>query len=284
MIRERAAGPIEDVEYRGARRRRRRRRRSRRSPRRERDRHRPVEPGDLDRPDPRGAGHRATRCARRRRRSSPSRRSCAARCSRARPPTSWRWAGQPLDSDGIADHYAGLIDGLVADERAERRADARDRRRDGRRRRRAGAWRARCSAFAAALRGKRRADADRRDPARQVVRPRQAAARHGACADRPALAAAMVADVLDALARGRRARRRDRRHRRGPRAAAARARRGARRRTTRTRPASPPPPRAASRPRVERGAERALLVPGDCPALDPARGRPRCSRAAGPAW
>ena len=25
----------------------------------------------------------------------------------------------PLDSDGIADHYAGLIDGLVADQRAE---------------------------------------------------------------------------------------------------------------------------------------------------------------------
>ena len=29
------------------------------------------------------------------------------------------WAGQPLDSDGIAAHYAGLIDGLVADQRAE---------------------------------------------------------------------------------------------------------------------------------------------------------------------
>jgi LPPG:FO 2-phospho-L-lactate transferase len=29
------------------------------------------------------------------------------------------WAGRTQDSDGIADHYAGLIDGLVADERAE---------------------------------------------------------------------------------------------------------------------------------------------------------------------
>jgi LPPG:FO 2-phospho-L-lactate transferase len=29
------------------------------------------------------------------------------------------WAGRPLDSDGIAAHYAGLIDGLVADQRAE---------------------------------------------------------------------------------------------------------------------------------------------------------------------
>ena len=30
------------------------------------------------------------------------------------------WAGRSLDSDGIAAHYAGLIDGLVADQRAER--------------------------------------------------------------------------------------------------------------------------------------------------------------------
>jgi len=29
------------------------------------------------------------------------------------------WAGHPLSSDGIAAHYAGLLDGLVADERAE---------------------------------------------------------------------------------------------------------------------------------------------------------------------
>jgi len=29
------------------------------------------------------------------------------------------WAGHPLTSEGIAAHYTGLIDGLVADERAE---------------------------------------------------------------------------------------------------------------------------------------------------------------------
>jgi LPPG:FO 2-phospho-L-lactate transferase len=29
------------------------------------------------------------------------------------------WAGHPLTSDGIAAHYAGLLDGLVADERAD---------------------------------------------------------------------------------------------------------------------------------------------------------------------
>jgi LPPG:FO 2-phospho-L-lactate transferase len=29
-----------------------------------------------------------------------------------------RWAGRTRDSDGIAAHYAGLIDGLVADQRA----------------------------------------------------------------------------------------------------------------------------------------------------------------------
>jgi LPPG:FO 2-phospho-L-lactate transferase len=30
-----------------------------------------------------------------------------------------RWAGQPLSSDGIAEHYDGLLDGLVADERTD---------------------------------------------------------------------------------------------------------------------------------------------------------------------
>jgi LPPG:FO 2-phospho-L-lactate transferase len=30
-----------------------------------------------------------------------------------------RWAGRTLDSDGIVDHYEGLIDALVADERSE---------------------------------------------------------------------------------------------------------------------------------------------------------------------
>ena len=39
--------------------------------------------------------------------------------------------------------------------------------------------------------------------------------------------------------------------------------------TTRWRPASRPPPCAGSHAALERGAERVLLVPGDCPALDP---------------
>jgi hypothetical protein len=30
-----------------------------------------------------------------------------------------QWAGQPLNSDGIAAAYAGLLSGLVADERTE---------------------------------------------------------------------------------------------------------------------------------------------------------------------
>ena len=29
------------------------------------------------------------------------------------------WAGRTLDSDGIADHYEGLIAGLVADQRTD---------------------------------------------------------------------------------------------------------------------------------------------------------------------
>ena len=29
------------------------------------------------------------------------------------------WAGRPLTSDGIAAHYEGVIDGLVADRRAQ---------------------------------------------------------------------------------------------------------------------------------------------------------------------
>ena len=30
-----------------------------------------------------------------------------------------RWAGRTLDSDGIVEHYEGVIDALVADQRAE---------------------------------------------------------------------------------------------------------------------------------------------------------------------
>ena len=153
MIRERGAGPIEDVEFRGARRRAARARGARR------DRAAPApiiigpsNPVALDRSDP-GRPGPARRAARH---AGAGRRRLAARprrgAARARRPTCMRWAGHALDSDGIAAVYAGLLDGLVADQRAERRADARDRRRA----RHAGAARAtspqRTVAFAEALR------------------------------------------------------------------------------------------------------------------------------------
>ncbi len=52
-------------------------------------------------------------------RSSPSRRSCAAQVLKGPTADCLTWAGRTLDSDGIVDHYEGLIDGLVADQRAE---------------------------------------------------------------------------------------------------------------------------------------------------------------------
>ena len=86
------------------------------------------------------------------------------------------WAGHPLSSEGIAAHYAGLLDGLVADERAEsvptlvtdvEMGDQEARRRVAR-------------DVLAFSRGARRlgfARAHRRGPAGQVVLARQAAAR-----------------------------------------------------------------------------------------------------------
>ena len=118
MIRERAEGPVEGVEVLGA-------GSAQATPGGARgaragagDRDRAVEPGDLDRADPRGRAGSPTRCGRPRRRSSPSPRSCAARCSRARPTSSWSGPATRCTADGICAHYAGLIDGLVSDERA----------------------------------------------------------------------------------------------------------------------------------------------------------------------
>ena len=54
-------------------------------------------------------------------------------------------AGHPLSADGVVAAYDGLLDGLVADERASGVPDARDRRADGRAPRTAGASRARRS-------------------------------------------------------------------------------------------------------------------------------------------
>ena len=86
--------------------------------RRARDRDRAVEPDHLDRPDPRRCRACARRSPPRPRRSSRSPRSSAARCSRARRPRSWRTPGCPLGAAGIARAYAGVVDGLLADEDA----------------------------------------------------------------------------------------------------------------------------------------------------------------------
>ena len=86
--------------------------------------------------------------------------------------------------------------------------------------------------------------------------------------DRPALAAAMVADVLEALGAGPEPRRRDRRHRR----AVAAERRARPARDVVHDPVEAGQSAAVARgidAALERGAERVLLVPGDCPALDP---------------
>ena len=61
-------------------------------------------------------------------------------------------AGHPLTADGVAAPTTGLLDGLVADERAAGVPDARDRRADGRPPRTAGASRARRSRSRAARR------------------------------------------------------------------------------------------------------------------------------------
>ena len=153
MIRERAPGPVDGVEFRGAAdaaptpevARRAGGGRARSSSGRQ--------PGHLDRPDPGGA--RAARGARgaRRRPSWRSPRSSGARCSRARPRRSWLGRG-PADERRARRAYAGLIDGLVADERGGRAADARDRRAPCRRRGAPAAWPSETLGFALALRAR----------------------------------------------------------------------------------------------------------------------------------
>ena len=61
----------------------------------------------------------ATRSPTARPRSSRSARWSAATVVKGPTAPFMAWAGQPLTSDGIADHYDGLIDGLVADRRTE---------------------------------------------------------------------------------------------------------------------------------------------------------------------
>ena len=80
MIRERALGPVEGVEVLGAGAGDAVAGGARGDRLGERGRDRAVEPGDLDRPDPRGGLGSPTRCGRRRRRWWRSRRWCAGRC------------------------------------------------------------------------------------------------------------------------------------------------------------------------------------------------------------
>ena len=193
------------------------------------------------------------------------------------------WAGPPLDADGIAAHYDGLLDGLVADERGGRRcrrcetdalmADA-----DG--------ARARVAREALALRARRSAQLTRTvaDPARQALRraPSSGSATRSATA-RAARWPRRWSATCSTRCAAPRARRRRRRHRasRAREALARRLRRATSSHDPRRGGPVAPPRRSASTRRVERGAERVLLVPGDCPALDPARGR-RAARRAGP--
>ena len=90
LILDRGEAPIEAVEVEGLARGGANAGGARGDRRRRGDRDRPVEPGDLDRPDPLGARACARRSPPRRRRSSPSARSSPDGRSRGRPRRSWR--------------------------------------------------------------------------------------------------------------------------------------------------------------------------------------------------
>ena len=231
VLRARRAGwPLPGVHdpraRRGARRRRRARRASRRARapqavldgdrRRARDRHRPVEPGHLDPPDPRRARHRATRCAPRARRSSPSRRSSAARCSRARPRPSWRGPGLPARAAGVAARLRGPARRHRRRRARRRPARAADRHAHGRRRARAARGRARCCASRRRLCARSDAYAAPSCRSSASTTPSSASTRRSTRGTRRALAEAMVTDVLHRAAPRRAHRRGHRRHRREP--------------------------------------------------------------------
>ena len=106
------------------------------------------------------------------------------------------WAGHPLTSEGIAAHYAGLLDGLVADERADSVptlvTDVEMGDHDGaspRRPRGAGLRRLGLAVRTAAVL-----------PVKSFTRAKQRLGEAIGAGEREELAAAMVADVLDALA------------------------------------------------------------------------------------
>ena len=95
------------------------RRRPRRDLPRPRDRHRPLQPDHLDRPDPRAVGHARGAAAAR---APVVAVSPLVQGRVVKGPTApfMAWAGLSLDAAGIADVYAWVIDGLVTDERTDR--------------------------------------------------------------------------------------------------------------------------------------------------------------------
>ena len=273
MIRDRADGPIEDVEFRGAEPERRRRRRcSRRSRAPRAVIVGPSNPVISIGPILALPGMR------------DALRDCPGPVVAVSPLVGGRslkgpteaflaWAGQPLSSDGIAACYDGLLDGLVADERTDAlptlETDVAMPDADGA----PPASPTRRCDFALALgRIASGADAHRRRPARQVVRARQAAPRRGGraagrgpsspprwsatCSPRSRRVAALD-DLVVVTAE--------------PRAAAAARAAGAH---VVDDPAEAGQSDAAAlgdrRRRRARRASASLLVPGDCPALDPA--------------
>ena len=174
--------------------------------------------------------------------------------------------------------YEGLIDGLVADSRADRRARARDRRADGHSSGAAPAWpRRRSGSRSRSRRPRSRAllafARAMTDPLAilpdQELRRGQAAAARRAQRRRPARA--RRGDVLRRAggASPRCRARADHRGQRRPRRPADRRRlRRDRRRGRRARPQRGGHPRDR-KPRSRTGSSASLLVPGDCPLLDP---------------
>ena len=243
---------------------------ARRDRRRPRDRDRPVEPGDLDRADPRDRRASGDALATRR---GPGRR------------------GQPAGRRGRrqgTDRAVHGVDRPAADQRrdrgpvrgpdrrprrrrARRRApDARDRRADGhaggaapgRRARRSGS-RSRSGSVRAPMRTLAILPVKSFSRAKQRLRGDLDAA-----SSRESLAEAMFADVLEALAPrpARRARSSSSPRRRAP-GEIARDHGATCSRTTSRGTTSRP--RSGIAAALDAGCERVLLVPGDCPALDP---------------
>ena len=247
-------------------------------------------PGDRDRPVESGRSRSARSSPRRGirealerqrgagRRRQPDRR--AARCVKGRPRRSCSGRATRSRATGSRRTTKGVIDGLVADDAGERvpvletdvlmdtaRRQAPPRRGDARVRARAHVSR-RC--------GRRRTDSVRRrcgrsrsSRSRASPRPSSAcAAELSAGADRRALVEAMFSDVLVALRRAHSI------EQILVVAAIARAadRRRLRRAASSTIDERGPQPRGDARDRARRsrtGSTRALLVPGDCPMLDP---------------